>query len=395
MASLRQRGKKKTWYALFRDAAGTLVERSCKTADKKKAQSMADDWEKMARPTAQMAAADQMRKIITEMHLKYLGTEAPKMSARAYFSQWFSLRKNEVGPDTRKHYENVTKLFLSQLGDRADKDLFLVTKADIVTFRDDQTTASSAATANHKLKTLRMIFKAATDDTWIPENPCLGVKPAKEVTHVQKVERRAYASDELRTVMQACPNVEWQDIVVRSYYTGQRLKDIALMLREQEDPLSGVVWFNTSKTGKRVILAMHPAYVDYVLQRDSGDNPKEPLHPQAYESVMKRILAGKNAVTVTVSGQFGRILAKAGFREKDTHRKKEKGVGRSGRRKLNPLVFHSTRHSFVSHLADAGVSKTVVMDMVGQSSAQVNASYTHLEASTKREAIDKLPDILK
>jgi integrase len=354
---------------------------------------MADDWESLARPTEQMASSDKMRKVIVELHRKYLGTEAPKMSVRAYCEMWIQNGAAEVGPDSQVHYQYTVDLFLSHLGTRADQDLFLISRQDIVMFRDAEVRKNSAATANHKLKVLRMIFKAASDDGWTPENPCSGVKPARRSAHDDQAERRSFSAEELKKVLEACPNQEWKDMVVRSYYTGQRLKDIALMVRGQEDVHTKSVWFQTSKTKRRVILAMHPAYVDYVLSQDMGDNPNEPLHPLAYELVMKRVRAKKKAVTVTVSGQFGRILAKAGFRQKDTHRKKEDGPGRSGRRKQHELVFHSTRHSFVSHLADAGVSKTVVMDMVGQNSAQVNASYTHLESSTKREAIDKLPDI--
>jgi len=395
MATIRTRGKKKICYALYRDSAGKLIERTCKTADKKKAQQMADDWERLARPTSQMAAADQMRKEITKLHLKYLGSEAPQMSVKAFCDHWFMLRKGEVGPDSKDLYELTIERFLAHLGDKANDDMFKITKTDIVTFRDEQVKVSSAPTANLKLKVLRMIFRSAHDDGWIPENPIIGVKTAKKPAHAETEQRRPFSIEELQRILEACPNDEWRDIVIRTYYTGQRLRDIALMIREQEDLVSSTVSFLTGKTGTRVILPMHPSYVDYVLTRESGDDPKEPLHPKAYASVMARIRAGKPAATVTISGQFGRILAAAGLRDKKNHKKAEGGQGRSGPRKRNALVFHSARHSFVSHLAGAGVTKSVVMDMVGHGNAQVNAAYTHFEASTKQEAIQKLPDITK
>lgn len=354
---------------------------------------MADDWERLSRPTEAISAADQMRKEITKLHLKYLGSEAPQMSVKAFCEHWLKLRKGEVGPDSKFLYELTIERFLKHIESKAEGDMFKVTKADIVTFRDDQVQCSSPATANLKLKVLRMIFRTAHEDGWIPENPCVGVKTARRPAHDGQSERRAFSIEELQRILEACPDDEWRDMVIRTYYTGQRLRDIALMLREQEDLVTSTVSFLTGKTRTRVILPMHPSYVDYVLTRDSGDDPKEPLHPKAYASVMGRIKAGKAAATVTISGQFGRILATAGLREKKNHKKAEGGQGRSGPRKKHDLVFHSARHSFVSHLAGAGVTKSVVMDMVGHGNAQVNAAYTHFESSTKLEAIQKLPDI--
>jgi hypothetical protein len=44
-------------------------------------------------------------------------------------------------------------------------------------------------------------------------------------------------------------------------------------------------------------------------------------------------------------------------------------------------------------LKNAGVSEAVAMDIIGHDSKLVSQNYTHIEESTKRKALSKLPDI--
>lgn len=389
MASIRQRGKKKTYYALFRGEDGVLQERSTKTGDRKKAQQMADEWEKVARPNVNKVTAVNMRKVLAEVHKKMAGEDLPSMTVKDFFDQWRSVRKNEVSEDTYVAYNAVAELFLNYLGDRAKKELFLVQKTDIVLWRDAVRKRVSGSSTNHRLKILRMVFRQAKLDGWILDNPCEGVRFVK-VESAQKNPKRPFTPDEIKSILKVCDE-EWEAMVIRGYYTGQRLLDIAMMTAGMEDPLLGQVKFWSNKTDIRVITEMPPAYINYVLNKPSCDDPKKPLHPRAYASVMKR----KKNRTTTISNWFNDVLALAGLRKKRSHRKMVDGPGRSGRRARESLSFHSLRHSMVSHMADAGVSRSIVQDIVGHESAEVNAAYTHMDRKTKQEAMAKLPDITK
>jgi hypothetical protein len=46
-------------------------------------------------------------------------------------------------------------------------------------------------------------------------------------------------------------------------------------------------------------------------------------------------------------------------------------------------------------LKNAGVGDVVARDLVGHESASVSRNYTHIDAETKRAALDKLPDVTK
>lgn len=311
------------------------------------------------------------------------------MTVRAFCAEWLELRRPEVSADTAVFYQHAIRLFLDWLGEqRADEDVFKVRKHDLVSFRNAEARRVAAKTVNHSIKVMRMIFRQAHVDGWTPENPAADVKVVRE-TRAEKSPKRPFTVEELAAVLRVC-DAEWRGMVIRGYYTGQRLLDIATMTAGQEDAMTGQVSFWTSKTGRRVVVEMHPAYRDWLLGQPSHDDAAAPLHPRAAASVAKR----KKGRTTTISGQFAEILVKAGLRAAKTHKKAEGGPGRKGRRVLSPLTFHSLRHSLVSHLQDAGVSRSVVQDIVGHESEEINVVYTRLSRKIAKEAMAALPDII-
>ena len=85
-------------------------------------------------------------------------------------------------------------------------------------------------------------------------------------------------------------------------------------------------------------------------------------------------------------------MEKAGLVEPRTHA--STGKGRSSKRNQQELGFHALRHTATSLLKNANVSDAVARDIIGHESASVSASYTHIDLSTKREALGRLPDFL-
>jgi len=61
-----------------------------------------------------------------------------------------------------------------------------------------------------------------------------------------------------------------------------------------------------------------------------------------------------------------------------------------GSRRFSKLTFHSLRHSFNSHLADAGVPEELRMKLTGHKSRDVHQRYTHQQLATLKDAVDKL-----
>ena len=60
---------------------------------------------------------------------------------------------------------------------------------------------------------------------------------------------------------------------------------------------------------------------------------------------------------------------------------------------FNELSFHALRHTATSLMKNAGVSPAIVQDIIGHESPAISAHYTRIEESTKRLAVDALPDV--
>jgi len=319
-----------------------------------------------------------MRRVMSEMHRELIGTELQRMTPVLYAERWLATRKNEIADASYKIYKHVLDGFIASLGERAKLDMHVLCREDILTWRDALGAERSARTANNRMKILRIWLKSARIDRWMHDIIAEGIKPLKQ--RAEKNVKQPFTVPELRLILSKASE-EWKAMIIRGYYTGQRLGDIARLKVGDEDPHAGQVTMITGKTGRRVIIDMHPAYIDFVLSEKTSDDPAAPLHPKAMASVIEN-----NGRVVTLSQQFAELLIECGLRTTK--------AGTAATKTFYPLSFHSLRHTFVSHLQDAGVSRSVVQDIVGHDSAAVNVSYTHLDRATKTAAVGKLPDII-
>jgi integrase len=97
--------------------------------------------------------------------------------------------------------------------------------------------------------------------------------------------------------------------------------------------------------------------------------------------------------TASLSNQFRKILVEAGLVEPLPRGHRSTGKGRTGRREMSELSFHSLRDSAVTMPKAAGVSDFIAREIVGHESAAVSRQYTHLTTADKRAAMQRLRDI--
>ena len=63
-------------------------------------------------------------------------------------------------------------------------------------------------------------------------------------------------------------------------------------------------------------------------------------------------------------------------------------------RNVSRLGFHAFRHSYVSMLINNGVNPLVVRDLVGHTTIDMTARYTHVALDTKINAVKSLPSFV-
>lgn len=383
MASLRKKPRSPYWFACYTTPDGRRTQRSTKQTNRKTAQAVADKYEAAAKLGSQKRLGEvQARRVLADIYEAVAGERLLSATTRDYLTRWAESRKADTTGRTQAAYAQVVRDFIASLGTRADMDISQVSKADVATYRNTVLARTSAASANKVVKFLRVAFGAAHKDGFMQENPATMVDTLKRPT-ADRQQRRAFTLPELRRILEAASD-EWRGIILFGIYTGQRLGDIARLTWANVDTGRKELRFVTTKTGRRMQIPIASTLIAHIATMDAGDAPDAPLFPKAAAELAK---FGKAA---PLSKQFHALLVSVGL----VPPWESNGKGRHGPRTLNPVSFHSLRHTATSLLKNAGVSAVVAMDIIGHDSEAVSRHYTHVDESAKHAAIAGLPDLL-
>ena len=303
----------------------------------------------------------------------------------APFAQsWLAAKRHEVAESTLEFYKKAADKFLTHLGPLADADLAEISREHVLDFRNREAEKFAPKTVNHDLKAVKMLFLAAKRDGLIADNPAEDVKTVAQ--RGEKRSRRPFSLDELRSVLSVADD-EWRSMILFGLYTGARLSDVASLTWENVDLPARELRFIAKKTGKTIILPLDGPLAAHVEALPAADSPRTPLHPRAFSIVEKQ---GK---TGHLSNQFADLLAQAGLRKKQPHRKtNDKEQGR--RRRNEGLSFHCLRHTAVTLLKEAGIPQAVVMELVGHDNEEMSQHYTRVGRTALEGAARAFPDLL-
>jgi integrase len=384
MAYLRRFPRSPYWYACFADAGGKWLQRSTKEIDRKRAQKIADQYEDAARQARLGFLTErQARKVIGEIYEISSREKLRSDSIGDFFTHWLGRVKVESSPKTFQRYEGVTARFLEWLGPRATLSVAHLSSVEIVQFRDYLARQHSPSSVNLSLAAIQAALSRAFDDRLVDVNEASRV-PRLEDDPNRKQQRRAFTQEELRAILEVCDQ-EWRGMVLCGAYTGMRLGDVSLLRWENIDLAGRELHFKTEKTGRTQTIPIAEPLHRHLLEIASTDDPRAPLFPRAFAGRQREIPTG------TLSNQFYRLMTRAGVVPPRSN--KSKGKGRNAARTSNGLGFHCLRHTATTLLKRAGVSDVVAREIVGHETAAVSRTYSHIDASTLRAAIDRLPDI--
>jgi integrase len=164
-------------------------------------------------------------------------------------------------------------------------------------------------------------------------------------------------------------------------FTGQRLKDCVLLRWDKVDLNRKRIWVKQFKTGKEVTIPMAPKLFEVLIEAQEWkvDHYVCPNVAKRYNQLDKN---GKNTGNNLVNIDVLRVIKWIGL---------EPSVTVPGRKKkVTVYGFHSLRHSFASHCAEAGVPKAVVLSILGTNSEIVDKHYTHIGEEAQEKAIQSL-----
>lgn len=384
MASVQRQPGQPNWIAHFYDRAGRRRVRSTMlpntAANKKQAQKIADSFEEIHRArNAVKALRDNYASIAAELNLEW---KIP--SVRDFLENWMVTFGPKLADSTRQAYRyrfNDLMAFMKDTG-RDSLDVDMVTLDVAREYRDRLLRKVSSVTANTAMAVLSGVFSYAVRKGYLIEN---GFDVLGSVTETDSTEKRPFTLEEIKLVLENC-NDEWRSMVIFGLYTGQRLSDLANLTWGQIDRKRNEVAFITKKTKRRMAIPMAKPLRDHIATLKRG-TPDAPVHPGAERLMSEQKKAG------TLSRQFNEILQRCNLVPKKAHRKADKKEDGDKRQTVNPLSFHSLRHTAATLLRMTGSSEAVAREIIGHASASVDRGYVHMDADSMQTALDKLPDV--
>lgn len=245
-----------------------------------------------------------------------------------------------------------------------------------------QKSGCAATTTRRKLSSLRSFFKFLRREERVKLSPFAGVslpkKPRRlpKVMSVDEVKRLLEAplagsieADEQDTVWSAYAQARDVAILEVFYSTGMRLAELTGLRDDQIDLLGGMIRVRGKGKKERLCALGGPAIdaleramglrTDFWSVHGRGGRPPAiflnkhagPLTPRSVERLMKKYL---------------RIAG------------------------LNPAMTpHALRHSFATHLLDAGADLRSVQEMLGHASLSTTQIYTHVTVERLKEVYEK------
>ncbi|MFT5853349.1 MAG: integrase [Verrucomicrobiales bacterium] len=390
----RKKGSPFYWTAFY-DADGRRRYRTTKSKRKTEAISIASEMELASRRVGDGGESDRRILAIleeaTEKALRHrLNTDVARdllnrilecstgeklfdPTLEEWFRGWVADKKKSRAEKTAIRYEGVIDSFLDFLTlAKRRAPLGALTIEDVRSYRDKISREGRAdATVNFAVKTLRAPLNAARKQGLIVHNPAEGV----DLVAVKVEEKGVFSPEDVRKLVGAAEG-DWKGLILGGYYTGARLGDLVALNWSAIDLTEGLVEFVQSKTGRRVNIPLHG---EFRLWLESIGEQSGSVFP----SLAGTTSSGRSGL----SGQFKKILTKAGLKGTIVERKGKLGRNRSS------LSFHSLRHSFNSAMATAGIPQEVRQKLTGHASKAVNDRYTHTEFQTLKGAIDALPPL--
>ena len=380
MSSLHKRPNSPYWWGKFRDETGVTRFRSTKKAKRDDAQEIVLAWQRSAvsARSGELTKATVL-KTLNEMLERTTGERVEVFTVRQFFADWLKAKTTtgkSVG--TVERYKPILKGFLRFLGEqRANVSLAGVTATDIERFRDlESGSGKSAASANLAVSVLRAVFSDARRKGIILTNPA----EAAELVHAAPNERQPFTDDTIALLL-AAAGWEWRGMILLGAHAGLRIGDAAGLKWTAIDLAAGTLTFAPQKTSRRMHgkpqrIAMHSELHSYFAGLPLASVASKPVFP----SLHNRIAGGHQGL----SNAFAALMNKAGIAYAVSDKPKGKGRG------FSAFSFHSLRHTFISRLANAGITADVRKEIAGHSSDDVHRRYTHLDVSTQQRALESL-----
>lgn len=232
----------------------------------------------------------------------------------------------------------------------------------------------SASTCGRHLAVFKRIWNVLGEKAKCTANPWATLKKPKATTRG----RANFKPEEVTAIFKKLePGTELHTLCTIGVYTGLRLSDAAQLK-----------WSSINFSGNCVSLLpqktkMTQQFVDIPMHKDLR-KVLEAL-PRQGEYVLPDAAREYQHNPTTLTDRFKKFLISAGFNTNEKPAGYKHCVAIYG--------FHSWRHTFVTTMAEMGVSITVIQQIVGHMTEEMTERYCHISNANAKDAIASIPSV--
>ena len=233
----------------------------------------------------------------------------------------------------------------------------------------------------HVFHTLEEYTSEQTTD-W--RNPSLRRKPREEIGITAR--RLPFTREQEERLFEVLedPKLECRDrnelrvLFHIGAFTGQRLKDCALLQWHAVDLPRRRISITQYKTGRKATIPVAPRLLEALERAQEWERDSYVL-PNTAQRYLRTNAEGEEVGYKDVNDDVMAVIRATGVK---TTRKVKRRT-----RAVTVYGFHSLRHSFVSFCIDHNIPKPVCLSILGADSAIVDQYYTHVDTDAQERAI--------
>ncbi len=299
-------------------------------------------------------------------------------SAVARFENWLFAERN-VSPHTREGYlVDIEQFAIFKWGEVTERPYAWadVTDLDARAFLTTITKGgASATTVRRKLSALRTFFRCLERDRLIGANPFSSLRGPRKMKTLPKV----LSADEIVRFL-ARPQLDFQAGVLAAYparrdtaffeflySTGCRISEAIAVTWGEINFARGTVIVTGKGSKDRLVILGRPACAALTALREEIASRRSDLADDSSPVFLTDQLQPLTARFV--ERRMKRYLAEAGL--------------------STDLTPHKLRHSFATHLLDAGADLRSVQEMLGHASLATTQIYTHVSVERLKDEYAK------
>lgn len=301
-----------------------------------------------------------------------------------HFARYLTVERN-ASPHTLANYLMDLRQFIALQWGAEARPPFRWTEVDrfagrrfLMTF---QKAGSEPATTRRKLSSLRSFFRFLQREEYVKANPFTGLALPRKIRRLPEV----LSVDEVRRLLEAplqrppgTPRdpvwsecARWRDAAILEaiYSTGMRLSELTGLRDDQVDLLSGVIRVRGKGKKERLCPLGRPATKALRAYLDQREGLWARLDRRGRPPAVFLNVQGGPLTPRSVERLMKKYLAAAGL-----------SADRSP---------HALRHSFATHLLDAGADLRSVQELLGHASLSTTQIYTHVSIERLKEVYEK------